>query len=210
MKSRRLIFKRAVKKIFRRPAARHAAAAVLLVILLLSVRWYNLLLRGQVETPALFAAGTAAGKAIDEAAKNCFENEDGQLIAVSADGGYRVDAEKLSVIRERFTEELAGLLDKKSVIKNTVPIGSLTGNQFLSGHGPRIRTKTYARYKITCETKSSFQSAGINQTLFSVKLDVTVDCSLLFPDGEKTVTVRDEIILGETVIPGAVPLGHSS
>ncbi len=210
MRSRPVVMKRTIRMIFRRPAARRAAAAVLLVLLFMSVRWYNVLLRGQVETPALYSAETETGKAIDRAAGTVLGGGDSQIIVDSPGGGYKVDAAALSALRETFTETLADILDGQSVIKTRVPLGSLTGKQFLSGKGPRVTAKTYARYKITCETDSSFSSEGINQTMFSVTLRVSVECSLLFPEGAKSTVVSDEIILAQRLIPGEVPLAGGS
>jgi len=210
MKRRAGIIRRDLKRIFRRPAVRRAAAAILFITVLLAIRWYNVLLNGRVETPALYAAETAAGIAVDRAAESVLGGVDDQIIVDSPGGGYKVDAAALSALRETFTETLADILDGQSVIKTRVPLGSLTGNQFLSGKGPRVTAKTYARYMISCETDSSFRSEGINQTMFSVTLRVSVECSLLFPEGEKSTVVSDEIILAQRLIPGEVPLAGGS
>ena len=56
-----------------------------------------------------------------------------------------------------------------------------------------------------CDFVSYFQSAGINQTLHKIYIDVYADVNIITPIDEPTVQVKAEILVCENVIVGEVP-----
>jgi hypothetical protein len=55
------------------------------------------------------------------------------------------------------------------------------------------------------EVVSDLSEAGINQTVYSVSLQLEVELLLLLPGGTEQVTVRNVVPLAETVLVGDVP-----
>ena len=56
-----------------------------------------------------------------------------------------------------------------------------------------------------CDFVSFFQSAGINQTLHKLYIDVKAEVSIITPIDEPTITVKAEVLVCENLIVGEVP-----
>lgn len=90
-----------------------------------------------------------------------------------------------------------------------IPLGSLSGNAFLSGKGPDVCVKLAISQKVTCAVRGDFVESGINQTLHRVLLRVTVDVSALLPGAVQTFSVPTDVCVAETVIVGKVPEAYT-
>ena len=86
-----------------------------------------------------------------------------------------------------------------------IPIGTLTNIPFLAGVGPDIRVKFEPAGSVVSEFKSELKSAGINQTLYRVKVRLTASLKLILPSVWEDITVSAEIAVAEGVIVGDVP-----
>ena len=91
-------------------------------------------------------------------------------------------------------------------IKIAIPIGDIVGDALSLGQGPDILIELN-QYKYTkAETKSSFESAGINQTLHRLTLDLELEAVVILPGlipGHINTTLS--LPLSETVIIGDIP-----
>lgn len=86
-----------------------------------------------------------------------------------------------------------------------VPLGTLLGADLLRGHGPRIPLRISVLGNITVELKSSFDSAGINQTRHQIYLEITTGVYSYITGVSATTDVTTSIPVAETVIVGEVP-----
>lgn len=93
-------------------------------------------------------------------------------------------------------------LDSRSL---SVPLGALTGIDLLSALGPRLPVQVVSVVSAQGAYRNDFISAGINQTLHRIMLDVAVTAKLLLPGGIVEVTVSTPVCVAETVIIGQVP-----
>ena len=65
----------------------------------------------------------------------------------------------------------------------------------------RVRTAAVP----TADFENVFTSAGINQTLHRIMLNVRVECTLLIPGGTVDTTVEAQVCAAETLLVGQVP-----
>lgn len=187
----------------------YTAAAVIL-----SIFAYNKLLTEQITEPVIFEATTMTTDLINSAVNDYLtENSDFStkcITTLSENGGsaysYSVNSDLINDAKEQITKKLISALDKNSVIKIQIPVGSLISSQYFSGKGFPVGAKVYSKYKINCETHSNFESVGINQSLYKVSMTVNVELDLIFPKGHNTVPVSCDITLAEKIIIGGVPL----
>lgn len=86
-----------------------------------------------------------------------------------------------------------------------IPLGALTGNSYLAGSGPDIGIKIISTGDIITDIKTEFKSAGINQTVYRIYLDLECEISIL--TSYKTIgqTIKNQVLLVETVVVGDVP-----
>lgn len=87
-----------------------------------------------------------------------------------------------------------------------VHLGSFTGMVFFANTGPEIAFKVDSTQTISCEFTSTFEGAGLNQTVHHVTLTVYVDLLIYNPFriGD-TVSTESTFEIAQTVIVGAVP-----
>lgn len=91
-------------------------------------------------------------------------------------------------------------------VRIAIPIGDIVGDALSLGQGPDILIELN-QYKATkAKPQSSFEAAGINQTLHRLTLDLEVEAVVLLP-GLNPEKVRASLCLplSETVIVGDIP-----
>lgn len=101
----------------------------------------------------------------------------------------------------RIDEQLEGF----SVEQLGVPAGSIFLPELFSGRGPKIPVRVLAVRASDANFRNEFSSAGINQTLHRIMLDIRVDVTILTWTGTREVTVDSSVAVAETVIVGTVP-----
>ena len=86
-----------------------------------------------------------------------------------------------------------------------VRLGTLTGSKLLSGRGPKVKFKIVTNGNVETDLKSEFTSAGINQTLHRIYLNVTCKVVILTPFNSVEEEIKNQVLLAEAVIVGNIP-----
>ena len=86
-----------------------------------------------------------------------------------------------------------------------IPIGALTGNKYLAGSGPKMKIKIISAGDIATQIKTEFESAGINQTIYRIYLEIECNVSILTSYKTIDKTINNQVLLVETVVVGVVP-----
>jgi len=86
-----------------------------------------------------------------------------------------------------------------------IPLGALTGNKYLVALGPRIKVRIISTGDILTDIKTEFKSAGMNQTIYRIYLNL--ECSVSILTSYKTMEQRitNQVLLVETVVVGDIP-----
>lgn len=61
---------------------------------------------------------------------------------------------------------------------------------------------------VETELKSEFKTAGINQTLHQIYLDITCNVSILTPFNSTTEEIKNQILIAESIIVGEIPSSY--
>lgn len=101
--------------------------------------------------------------------------------------------------------EIQNALNEEESKNLYIRLGSFTGTKILSGSGPKIPMKISTVGNVLTDLKSEFSSAGINQTLHRVYLQVDCTVSIVTPYDSIQETISNQVILIENVIMGTVP-----
>ena len=91
-----------------------------------------------------------------------------------------------------------------------VPIGTMTGSQFLNNRGPAINIHFQISPAVKTKISSKFVSAGINQTLHQICLNISADIYFVMPWYRSSGSFETEYIIAETVIVGEVPEAYTN
>ena len=104
-------------------------------------------------------------------------------------------------VPERITRQVEAL-DSEEL---SIPLGSLTGFATASDLGPVLPVRVLTAAVPTADFENVFTSAGINQTLHRIMLNVLVECTLLIPGGTVDTAVEAQVCAAETLLVGQVP-----
>lgn len=132
----------------------------------------------------------------------------GEMVSLKTAGTLSTmttDTTALNQLRVSVLDDIVaqiGLIDNDSM---GVPIGALTGIDLLSALGPKLPVQVVSVASVDGQYRNAFISAGINQTLHRIMLDITLNAKLLLPGGVVEVAVTTPICVAETIIVGQVP-----
>lgn len=115
------------------------------------------------------------------------------------------DIAAMNLLRAELTACVLEALDGIDVSTVAVPLGSLFDFEALWARGPAIQVRSMSVGTVSAEFDSEFTSAGVNQTLHRIWLDLEVPITLLLPSGSVPVPVHTQLLVAETVIVGQVP-----
>lgn len=126
-------------------------------------------------------------------------DKDGKVTSVSSN----------STLINRFTNDLGisigDELDKISRVKRKIPLSSVFGLDLLAGIGPSISVRFVPISVTNADISHTFEEAGINQTIHTVNLTVTVDMEVLIPMASSTLHINSGMPIAQTLIVGSVP-----
>lgn len=86
-----------------------------------------------------------------------------------------------------------------------IPLGNVSGINFLSGRGPNINVYTNVANGFNAYFENDFIELGINQTLYRIVFTVCFDINVLLPSKIETVKIKQSFPIMSTVIVGDVP-----
>ena len=98
--------------------------------------------------------------------------------------------------------DAVSVLEKMNI---RVSLGTASGITFLYGRGPSLPVRVLPKSYANAQLISDFSSAGINQTLHRIYMEVEVDITAILPGYSKEMTVTTSFLVAETVIVGDIP-----
>lgn len=127
------------------------------------------------------------------------KNEDGDIEMVQA------NSPEINMIAREIANLAQANLDELGLKEISIPIGTFTGLALLMGLGPDVTISVMPIGSALCDFVSYFTSAGINQTLHKIYIDVHATINIVTPIDEPTITVKAEVLVAENLIVGNVP-----
>lgn len=132
------------------------------------------------------------------------------LVSVERDAGGAItalttDTAELNLLRTRLVDAVLEELEGVEVSAIRVPLGSLLDSELIWARGPSIQARAMSVGTISAEFDSDFTSAGVNQTLYRIWLDISVPLTVMLPGGGVQVELNSRLCVSETVIVGSVP-----
>ena len=184
--------------------------AVLLIgfFLLLRLRFAPLM-QQLVVTQAENTMSTLVNRIVNEQIASGFINYD-RIIFFEKDVGGKITALKTNMteVNRLKTEILAAMnlgIEDISVGQLSIPIGNFILPELFSGKGFRIPVQILSVSTSDASFENCFSSAGINQTLHQIRMNLFVDLSVMTPTGTVKTRVLTDVVVAETVIVGDVP-----
>ena len=185
---------------------------VLLAILIFIIVFFqtnvNRVLVSVSEATVQAMTTTAVNDAVFQTMENTSSYEDlvsiernnaGDIVAITS------DSLKINSLARRTASVAQKNLSELSAGGVRIPLGAFSGIEILAGTGPRVNVKIVPIGNVLCKFSSKFTSAGINQTLHSIFVDVQTSVSIILPTRTVQVGGSSQVLIAESVIVGKVP-----
>ena len=124
-------------------------------------------------------------------------------------GAIHINSAALAVIAGRTIEEAQRELAKMASVGVKLPAGTVSGVPILSGIGPELCAIIEPIGAVTGSFTSAFTSAGVNQTLYSAKLELTASVRLILAGTQRDVEIKCVEPVLETLVIGSVPHAYT-
>lgn len=148
-------------------------------------------------------------KAVSRYIANCDCSYGAFSTIVYDESGNVSSVEALTNNINRVQSELAlhinESIDKSGKTQAEIPLGNISGSYLLAGKGPAVKVGICPVGTAEVRLKSSFDSAGINQTRHRIYAEIGVDMKSSFPLYSFDTRVEFDYLIAETVIIGDVP-----
>ena len=172
--------------------------------------WINIKMRPLVTGVTKAYAENIVSYVINDLTREKLREEDYSFIDIQKDGEGKVIALNMNAIdanlfRSRIAVALKDRISSMEIKEAKIPLGNFTRQPFLSGLGPKITVRFLMLPSSEIEINESFSSKGINQTIYTVSLDVTTDVSVYIPTMSSSIELKTGIPIAQTVIVGQVP-----
>lgn len=133
-----------------------------------------------------------------------------KLTIISRDSQGRVTSVSInSVVVNDFANDLdikiGNRIEDFDVVENKIYLSSLLGIDLLAGMGPKIPIRFEPVSVTHADVWHTFEEAGINQTLHTIMVDVSIDIEILLPFAYSTICVDSQMPIAQTLIVGNVP-----
>ena len=141
----------------------------------------------------------------DETEEDCAElisfvyDEKGNIRAL------RTNPTRINRLKAMLTECINKELAAAQPEEIGVSLGTLTGIGYFYGSGAELTFSVKPMGIAETRLISAFKSAGINQTVHSITLEVVTDISPLIPGFTEEISAKTEFVIAQTVIVGDVP-----
>lgn len=151
--------------------------------------------------------------AFDEAVKAAVNKldygyDDMAIISRTGDNmvsSIEIDYSKLNLLRAEIANEVYDKMREKSQNTLYIPLGTLLGNEYTAGYGPRVKFKMQFLQIPRLDFSSDFYSAGINNVLHQINIKADLSYSIIMHGVDETFTVGMSAVAAQTVIAGAIP-----
>ena len=178
-----------------------------------AILWMDAALGPTVTALARAKAESAVTRIVNDVVSDVFASEAvsyGELMTVEKDAAGQValltaDTARLNALRTEILDEVLTRVEALDSQTLGVPLGSLTGLTSLAALGPVLPVRVVAAAVPAADFENVFASAGINQTLHRIMLNVRVECTLLLPGGRADAAVEAQVCAAETLLVGRVP-----
>lgn len=184
---------------------------ILVIILIIGAAGLNHYIETQFKPSLMqiaeYEARSITTAAIHTAVQRVLQDEpeqNAELYEVTQDcvqlNAYMANRIRNALIAE-VQEEMAALPLREYVI----PLGSLTGNAMLSGHGPGWSVQLQPQGYVQALWREASESLSINVTRYTAQIEIVVTVNMVLDGRTETLDVCDIIPVSSVLLRGQVP-----
>ena len=130
------------------------------------------------------------------------QNREGNVTSIQS------DMVGINLLKSRMTARIIDELLRPGNSSVHIRLGTLAGSHFFAGRGPEIEIRLMPVGHMTAQIYNEFTSAGINQTLHRIVLEVGLEIDAVFPGYRVKTETATSYVIAETVVVGNIPEGY--
>lgn len=186
-------------------------AVLLAVSVILSIVFYKMrpVILRYAESAAETLLLDASNKAILDilCEQNISYND---IVTLSREESGRVtsletDIVKINSLKSLISNRLSEIIAGKEYCDLNIPLGTFFSSVYTSGYGPKIHFKMQLTATARVNFSHEFKSAGINQVLHIVMVDMEISGSLVITGYSGGISVSNSAMAAQTIIVGTTP-----
>ena len=131
-------------------------------------------------------------------------NDDGYVTSLE------IDVYEVNRLKSNISNATASIIEDKEFYDLAIPIGTFFGNTYTAGLGPAVNFKMQLTTTAFVNFRHEFKSAGINQVLHIITVDIDIKGSLIITGYNKGISASTSAIAAQTVIVGKTPDAFTS
>lgn len=197
---------------------RNAVFIILVCIVLTAVFALNHALRMKLRDIAVYKCKNSATDMINKSIQNTLDDLDftySDLVEINKNSENEITSvscvsSKINSLKTNISNEINKGFENQDKNGFSIAVGTISGINLFSGVGPDITVHFEKEGSVKTNIKSSFSSAGINQTLHRIYIEVSSDIVAVAAAGTYKSSVETEFLLAETVIVGEIPERYAS
>ena len=203
------------KQTIKKPTWRTYLGLVLFILVLFSVLTLMIVekrlapvLHAWAETRAISLATRAINIAVEEMMAMSLSSTTMAYLVRDSQGNLQAmqyDMGEVNRVSSQATHKVLQTLNNMGQEVFPIPLGQLTGLDFLASWGPSLPVRMIPVGGLTTTPVASFESAGINQTWHRILLDIEVKMRVVVPLMAEEIIVSTQVPIVEEVFIGSVP-----
>lgn len=157
------------------------------------------------ETIMLNSANQAIVNVLEE---NSVSYDDIVSLSTNDDGyvtSLEIDIYSVNNLKSRISSKTSDIVEQREFYDVKVPLGSFFDNVYTNGLGPRIGFNMQLTTTAFVDFSHEFKSAGINQVLHIIMINIKINGHFVIAGYNKSITVSTSAIAAQTVIVGKSP-----
>ena len=119
--------------------------------------------------------------------------------------GIEINIELINTLKSSISNEISKIVGVNNIYDLYIPFGTLIGNEYTTGFGPKVKFKMQLTETAVVDFKSAFTDAGINQVLHQIIIKIDISANILMIGFTEGFSVHTSAIAAQTVIVGVVP-----
>ena len=190
--------------------------SLIAVIIIMSVTYYlmqPIILKYAVSVAEMIALNAANEAIVDVLNSN--QVSYGDIVTLSQnDEGYVTSIEinvlQINNLKSEISRRMAKIIEEEERYELRIPLGSFFGNSYTNGIGPDIKFNMQITTTCFVDFSHEFKSAGINQVLHIVNVNIDVKGNFVIIGYNKGISASTGAIAAQTVIVGKTPDAFTS
>lgn len=161
--------------------------------------------KSEAETIILNSANQAVLNVLSE---NNISYTDISNVSRNSEGtitGIEINIEKVNLLKSKISNEISEIVSANNKYTLQIPVGTLFGNEYTTGYGPKIKFKMQLTETAIIDFESKLEDAGINSVMHQIIIKIDVNASVLMMGCTDGFSVSTTAIAAQTVIAGEVP-----